>query len=79
MHFISPLLKTEVDYVEIDEQEFAEEQTLVARSVHLVDNENPKVNWQILSLFIEKFKEGESKRQKYTIPATIFALFKVAR
>lgn len=68
-----------MDYVEIDEQEFAEEQSLVARSIHLVDNDNPKINWQILSLFIEKFKEGESKRQKFTIPASVFALFKIAR
>lgn len=30
-------------------------------------------------MFIEKFKEGESKRQKFTIPASIFALFKVAK
>jgi hypothetical protein len=28
-------------------------------------------------MFIEKFKEGESKRMKYTVPATIFALSKL--
>jgi vacuolar protein sorting-associated protein 35 len=67
-------LKTEKDYDTIDQASFDSEQILVARSIHLVDNSDLKTKWQILKLFIDKFKEGEKKRQKFTYPAAFYAV-----
>ncbi len=79
MTFINPLLKTEPDYVEIEPFEFEEEQSMVARSIHLIENEDCGVLYEILIMFIQKFKQGEIKRMKYTIPASIFALCRLVR
>ncbi|CAD8200964.1 unnamed protein product [Paramecium octaurelia] len=77
LKFIQPLLITQNDYVEIPENEFEEEQQLVARTVHLVQNGDLAIHNTILQQFIAKFQQGEINRQKYTYPAAIFALFRL--
>lgn len=77
--FINPLLVTEKDFVENEAFEFEEEQISVAKLVHLVHGETAKETLALLELFKKKFLDGGPKRMKYTLPALIFALFRVIR
>ncbi|EGR30479.1 vacuolar sorting protein, putative [Ichthyophthirius multifiliis] len=74
--FINPLLESCKDYEEVEQYEFEQEQNLVSRMVHLVLGENAIDYLKILQLFLNKFKQGGIKRQKYTYPAIMFALAK---
>ena len=73
------MLVTEADYEEIDNFLFIEEQNAIARSLHMIDCEDLKVEWKLLKLFFQKFEAGGIKRQRYTYPAAFFAMAKLMR
>ena len=77
--FINPLLVTEKDFVEVEGFEFEEEQMNVAKLIHLINGDTLGNTIEIIGLFKKKFLEGEAKRQKFTLPALIFAYFRVVR
>ncbi|EGR27194.1 vacuolar sorting protein, putative [Ichthyophthirius multifiliis] len=77
--FISPMLEQQDDYVEIEDYEFELEQSLLARMVHLIHNQDCQQYWNIIKLFLIKFKNGKIKRQVYTYPSIIFAICNFTR
>lgn len=79
MAFITPLLKDGKDYVDLDQDEFAEEQLIVAKLVHLIYSNNPNEYFQLLEYFRDKFSKGGKKRQFYTYPSLMFAYMKYAK
>lgn len=61
----------------MSEQEFDDEQALVARTVHLVQHADAATQYAILQKFIVRFMKGDVKRMKFTVPASCFALFRI--
>ena len=49
----------------------------MARTIHLVTHEDPELQNSILQKFIARFRKGDTKRMKYTVPASCFALFRL--
>lgn len=58
-------------------EDFEEEQTLVAKLVHLVNNEDLEQNFKLLNKIRKHFGFGEKSRLRYTLPPTIFATFRL--
>ena len=77
--FINPLLLNEKDYVEIEQNEFDDEQENVAKLVHLVNGKTLFQTLEILKLFQMKFLEGQMRRMKFTLPSLIFVYLKIIR
>lgn len=73
LEFIKPLLRDFPDSVDGEAYEFEEEQTNIAKIVHLVQVEDLRTHFGILRLFQEKFSEGGPRRLPYTYPALIFS------
>ena len=76
--FIQPLLKREPDYEDISELLFKDEQIHVSKMVFQINHEDPALVWEILKMFTDKFLQGGEERMKFTIPSSIFRLFKLA-
>lgn len=74
IQFVHPLLITEKDYLEVDENKFKEEQFLMCRVLNLMYNDDSTQYWNILKLFLDEFEQGELMRQQHTYPAMFFAL-----
>ena len=63
-----------------DPEEFAEEQGLMGRLVHLLTSEeDPDIHYQILSVSRKYFGTGGPKRVSYTLPPIIFQAFQLAK
>ena len=77
--FINPLLFTEKDSVEMEKNDFDDEQQTVAKLVHLVHGKTLFNSLEILKLFQMKFLEGEMKRMKFTLPSLIFVYMNIMR
>ena len=75
--FIEPLLVRLPDYQEVSENQFKDEQTMVAKVVFQINSEDPAVNWGILKKFIDKFVAGGDERMRFTVPSTIFRLLQL--
>ena len=73
LEFIKPLLMDFPDSVEGEAYEFDEEQTNIAKIVHLIQTQSLPSHFRILKLFQERFVQGGSRRIPYTYPALIFA------
>mmetsp|Transcript_9766 Transcript_9766/g.19141 ORF Transcript_9766/g.19141 Transcript_9766/m.19141 type:complete len:766 (+) Transcript_9766:3139-5436(+) len=74
--FVGPLLKDLPDSVKGEDYEFDDEQSQVARLVHLVNGPDPQTHLAILKTFKNVYEEGGDERIAYTFPALIFALIK---
>jgi vacuolar protein sorting-associated protein 35 len=62
-----------------DEEDFAEEQNLVARCVHLIRGaDSPDAEFRLLSAIRRVFGKGGTRRLVYTLPAVIFAYLRLA-
>ncbi|KAI6188356.1 Vacuolar protein sorting-associated protein 35 [Aphelenchoides besseyi] len=59
-------------------EDFDEEQSLVARLLHVIRNEDRAVHFTLLSKARKVFGKGGKYRFKYTLPPTIFAVYKLA-
>jgi len=77
--FIMPLLQDDKDSAAEEPYEFEEGQEAVAKLVHLVFHpRNLDLYFEILMKFKRVFVKGGVKRQKYSCPALIFALFRLS-
>eukprot|EP00053_Salpingoeca_punica_P015548 m.143665 g.143665 ORF g.143665 m.143665 type:complete len:783 (+) comp16744_c0_seq1:183-2531(+) len=76
---LSPLLKESDAELEKDE-DYAAEQSLLGRVVHLFVGESPDVQFQMLSLARKQFAANESKqRLRHTLPSLVFSSLRLAR
>jgi vacuolar protein sorting-associated protein 35 len=73
LEFIKPLLMDFPDSVEGEVYEFDEEQTNIAKIVHLIQVSDLRTHYRILKLFEERFTQGGPRRLPYTYPALIFS------
>jgi vacuolar protein sorting-associated protein 35 len=74
--FIGPLLKDHPDTVKGEDYEFDDEQSQVARLVHLVSGSDAQSHFEILKTFKAVYDQGGDERIAYTFPALTFALIK---
>jgi len=76
---VSALVQDQSDQPnEVDEESFLEEQGLISRLVHLLYSTNPDEHFFILKKAISHFEKGGSKRMVLTLPAVVFASYKLA-
>lgn len=74
-----PLLQDDKDSEQEEPYEFEEGQEAVSKLIHLVNHKtNIDLYYEILMKFKRVFVKGGIKRMKYTIPALVFALFKIS-
>lgn len=60
-------------------EDFEEEQILVAKLINLVQNEDLELNFKLLNKIRKKFGLGGKWRLRYTLPSTIFSTFKLIK
>lgn len=78
--FIMPLLVSENSNDKEEPYEFEEGQNSVARLVHLFSHpSDSNVHFELLMRFKRVFVKGGAERMRFTLPALIFALFKLSR
>lgn len=61
-----------------DPEDFAEEQGVVARFIHLLEAEEPDIQYLMLSTVRKHVGTGGVKRIRYTLPPIVFRLFDLA-
>ncbi|MGH0131487.1 UNVERIFIED_CONTAM: hypothetical protein FKN15_077129 [Acipenser sinensis] len=61
-----------------DPEDFAEEQSLVGRFIHLLHSEDPDQQYLILNTARKHFGAGGNQRIRYTLPPLIFAAYRLA-
>jgi len=77
---IQPLLVDEEDQEEADQEDFEEEQNLVAALTHRFANDNPEKLFLIYATARKVFGKGGTKRIKHTLPPLVFrSLFLAAK
>mgnify|MGYP000854674464 FL=1 len=76
--FLVPILKDDPENQDPDPTEFAAEQTLVARIVHLAVHNDANEYYAMLNRFKEVFLAGGEKRMAFTIPALFYGYLKLA-
>eukprot|EP00252_Welwitschia_mirabilis_P021056 TRINITY_DN5290_c0_g1_i1.p1 TRINITY_DN5290_c0_g1~~TRINITY_DN5290_c0_g1_i1.p1 ORF type:complete len:617 (+),score=128.82 TRINITY_DN5290_c0_g1_i1:59-1909(+) len=64
---------------EIDEEDFKDEQNLVARLVHMLSNEDYEEMLKILTTVKNHFLQGGPQRVSFTIPPLVFSALKLVR
>eukprot|EP00271_Cylindrocystis_brebissonii_P013678 TRINITY_DN3378_c0_g1_i1.p1 TRINITY_DN3378_c0_g1~~TRINITY_DN3378_c0_g1_i1.p1 ORF type:complete len:854 (+),score=150.46 TRINITY_DN3378_c0_g1_i1:195-2564(+) len=64
---------------EADMEDTAEEQNLVARVVHLLVNEDPETQFEVLSIAKKHFDQGGALRLVHTLPAVVFSTLKLVK
>lgn len=77
---LSPLVRDQADQPkgDVDEFDFAEEQTAMGRFIHLLSVDDLDQQFLILNTARKHFGEGGNSRLPYTLPAIVFASFKLA-
>ncbi|KAI9578027.1 vacuolar protein sorting-associated protein 35 [Glossina fuscipes] len=84
LNLITPLIKDDEELanrndVEIgDLEEFAEEQGIVARFVHLMKSEEPDMQYKILQIARKHLGAGGCQRIKHVLPPLIFSAYQLA-
>lgn len=80
LFIISPLVKDEDDQTvdKIDPEDFAEEQGIAGRFVHLLKSDNPDMQYKILQSARKYFGLGGTQRIKHVLPPLIFQAFQLA-
>ncbi len=80
IEFVTPLLQDDEDGSNEEPYEFEEGQEAVARLLHLITHKwHGDIHYELLMRFKRIFVKGGNKRQKYTLPATIFSLLRLSR
>jgi len=79
---LAPLIQDEQDQptfedIYADEADFAEEQNLVAKLVHLLHNDNPDILFKMYSVARKQFGTGGPNRIKYTLVPMVFSYLKL--
>lgn len=77
---ITPLIKDEEDQPidKIDPEDFAEEQGITGRFVHLLRSNDPDMQYKILQTARKHFGFGGTQRIKHVLPSLIFQAFQLA-
>lgn len=79
LNLLSPLVQDQTDQPEhLDEEDFMEEQSYVARLVNLMNAQNLDQQYLVLSAARKIFGNGGNTRIKYTLPPIVFAAYKLA-
>ncbi|EFC41731.1 vacuolar protein sorting-associated protein [Naegleria gruberi] len=76
---IKPLLKDEEDTTDVDEEDFEEEQNLVARLIHICDSEDTDMLFKVYSTARKAFGQGGVKRIQYTLTPLVFSYLSLAK
>eukprot|EP00891_Asterochloris_glomerata_P001826 jgi/Astpho2/1826/e_gw1.00038.20.1_t len=71
--FIEPLLVDTVGAAQLDDEDFQEEQNLVARLVHQLRDPDTDVRYSTLVAARKRFAKGGPRRQRHTLPPVAFA------
>ncbi|KNC54417.1 vacuolar protein sorting-associated protein 35 [Thecamonas trahens ATCC 50062] len=82
LHMIACLLTDEddaPDASEVDAEDFAEEQTLVARLIHLITSPVADVQFQLYVVSRQAFGKGGPSRIKYTLPPLAFGALRLTQ
>ncbi|GBG64309.1 hypothetical protein CBR_g41228 [Chara braunii] len=66
-------------FEELDREDFAEEQNLVARLVHMLVNQDPEEMFKILTTAKQHFLKGGPQRLTFTLPPIVFQALKLVR
>lgn len=76
----APLIQDQPDQpnIEEDPEDFAEEQGLLGRLIHLFKSDTPDQQYMILSAARKHFSQGGKKRIKYTLPPIVFQAYQLA-
>lgn len=77
---ISPLIKDEPGQPaeKIDPEDFAEEQGITGRFVHLLRSDEPDQQYKILQTARKHFGQGGTLRIKHVLPSLVFQAFQLA-
>lgn len=77
---LSPLVRDQADQPkgDVDEFDFVEEQTAMGRFIHLLSVDDLDQQFLILNTARKHFGEGGNARLPYTLPAIVFASYKLA-
>lgn len=77
---IAPLIKDENDQApdKLDPEDFAEEQGIAGRFVHLLKSDDPDMQYKILQVARKHFGLGGTQRIKHVLPPLIFQAFQLA-
>lgn len=80
LSIIAPLIKDteEPNMEKIDAEDFAEEQGIVGRFVHLLKSDDPDMQYKILMTARKHFGLGGTQRIKHVLPPIIFKAFQLA-
>eukprot|EP01061_Rhynchopus_euleeides_P018108 TRINITY_DN29947_c0_g1_i1.p1 TRINITY_DN29947_c0_g1~~TRINITY_DN29947_c0_g1_i1.p1 ORF type:complete len:794 (+),score=426.61 TRINITY_DN29947_c0_g1_i1:72-2453(+) len=76
--FIQPLIEGEVADDDDDYDEFEDDQTLVAKMLHLFESDTLEVQFKMYSACRKQFGKGGEKRIKFTLPPLVFCFLKLA-
>ncbi|XP_055379724.1 vacuolar protein sorting-associated protein 35 isoform X2 [Condylostylus longicornis] len=78
---ISPLVKDEENQTgdKTDPEDFADEQGIVARFVHLLISPEPDMQYKILQIARKHFGNGGSLRIKHVLPPLVFSAYQLAK
>ncbi|DBA95664.1 hypothetical protein WJX82_011441 [Trebouxia sp. C0006] len=78
--FISPLVKDVPGALDhTDDEDFAEEQNLVARMVHQLRSDDPDEHFQILKTARQHFSTGGLRRVRHSLPPLAFSALQLVR
>uniref|UniRef100_A0A1L8DVU9 Vacuolar protein sorting-associated protein 35 n=1 Tax=Nyssomyia neivai TaxID=330878 RepID=A0A1L8DVU9_9DIPT len=77
---LGPLISDQEDQptTKPDAEDFAEEQGIVARFVHLLKSDDPDVQYKILQTARKHFGQGGASRIKHVLPPIVFQAFQLA-
>ncbi|XP_021696033.1 vacuolar protein sorting-associated protein 35 isoform X2 [Aedes aegypti] len=77
---ISPLIRDQDDQPgdKVDVEDFAEEQGIVGRFVHLLRSEDPDTQYKILTASRKHFGLGGQQRIRYVLPPLVFQAYQLA-
>jgi vacuolar protein sorting-associated protein 35 len=80
LEMLSPLIKDQEDQPAepIDPDDFAEEQGIVGRFIHLLKSEHLDVQYKILQVARKHFSSGGTQRIKHVLPSLVFQAFQLA-
>ncbi|CRL06873.1 CLUMA_CG019462, isoform A [Clunio marinus] len=80
LEMLSPLIKNQEDQPEeaLDPDDFAEEQGVVGRFIHLLKSDHLDMQYKILQSARKHFAAGGSQRIKHVLPSLVFQAFQLA-
>ncbi|XP_046809942.1 vacuolar protein sorting-associated protein 35 isoform X1 [Lucilia cuprina] len=85
LNIITPLIKDDETIVtkngqepSVDPDEFAEEQGIVARFIHLLRSEDPDMQYKILQSARKHLGAGGAQRIKHVLPPLVFSAYQLA-